>query len=330
MKILKEIPEEVNKKPIDFLKWLGDTSIIKTSEEENSEVIISCLVHGMEPSGYYATHKFLKKIKHEEIRLKKPVSFIFVNVKAALKKPYFTHRFLKDQMDMNRIWVDTGEFERQNFKVFKIKEHIINEKPKLLVDFHNTSAKNPAFIVSPTNNLNTIKLASTLVKNVIQIEWLGTLAKFASNYCDSFVLECGKYNSKKSHEMAYEALEKIMIYQDVMDGKINLGTEILISKNTQKITLPDYTSFNFSKQNTGEDIVLMPGIENYNFKELKTGTIIGWENKKGTIKSDFLEVKDGMIMTTDKEFMFNMLTDNTNIIRSDVLGYTTVFQKIRF
>ncbi len=314
---IKEIPDEVQKSPIEFLEWLREPTIIKTSNDK-SDIIITCLVHGMEPSGYYALHRILNNIKKKEIKLNKTVSFIIVNPQASLKKPYFSHRTLDNQSDMNRIWFEKGINEEQNSSVEEIKKYIKKEQPELLVDFHNTTATNPPFAIMPNDNKEALRIASNLVNDVLQIDWLGTLVKFSSIYCNSIVIECGKYNSEESHRIAYEYMKKIIL-EDLEDKEVSFY-------NSSMIKIPEYVSFDLSYENTGKDIVLLPSIEEYNFKELKPGTILGWENKKGAINSEFLEVENGIIRTSDKNFKFGMLTTNRGIIKGDVLGYAIVLK----
>ena len=65
LKYFPEIPEQINLEPKEFLKWLGTTSIIKAGHGKES-LVLFCLVHGNEPSGFYAFHDLLKKLKVED------------------------------------------------------------------------------------------------------------------------------------------------------------------------------------------------------------------------------------------------------------------------
>ena len=102
LQYFSEIPEQINLEPQEFLKWLRTTSIIKAGQGEDS-LILFCLMHGNEPSGFHAFHDLLKKLRVED-NLQKTVYFVFTNVKAALYGRGFEVRFTPDQSDMNRIW----------------------------------------------------------------------------------------------------------------------------------------------------------------------------------------------------------------------------------
>src|SRR3989338_6152199 len=116
IKIFNSVPKEISLSPEEFLRYLNTTSVIKVEPQQKTSskpIVIGCLMHGNEPSGFYAVHEFLQN-RAKQQKLQRTIYFLFLNPKAALTPPIFSTRHTDDESDMNRIWHDAGINIEQN------------------------------------------------------------------------------------------------------------------------------------------------------------------------------------------------------------------------
>ena len=259
LKYFSKIPEQINLEPKEFLQWLGKTSIIKAGSGEES-IVLFCLVHGNEPSGFYAFHNLLKKLKVED-NLQKTVYFVFTNVKAALHGNVFEIRYTKDQSDMNRIWLTAGKNDQQNLIVLELKFFIEEKKPKLVVDFHNTTGRNPVYLITPPNfNHDLLKNYSCFTKFLSEDTDHSMLISWASQFYESFLVECGRNVEEQSHLNAQELLDRILIYTGAKSGQLIPQQKVWIAYNPDRVVV-NTKNVEISDENTGADAVFRTDLD---------------------------------------------------------------------
>ncbi|MFC1741824.1 succinylglutamate desuccinylase/aspartoacylase family protein [Nanoarchaeota archaeon] len=325
MKIYDTIPEQVNLGPIEFLKWLGEPSII-TAGTEGPAIVMSCLIHGNEPSGFYAIHNLLKELYKEDF-LKKKIYFIFVNIRAALQEPHFTKRHCDDESDMNRIWGNPGVSGKQNKDAEDIMGFLETKDLKLVLDFHNTTGDNPVFAITTALDAKNLGMCSFFCIVVFHKPGMKTFIEWSKKMCTSISVECGRNNIGQSHKNAEEVLIKTLVIAGAMDGKVEAKTSLKLAYDPTLVeTITEDIAF--SEINTGEDLVLRPDLDKLNMITIPKGTHIGWQNKEGSITHPVLSTTDKKI-TTNQDCTFSMMTTVVDVIKKDTLGYVVKTKELQ-
>jgi len=327
IKYLSEIPEQVNLPPNEFLQWLGGTSIIKAGRGET--VILTCLMHGNEPSGFYAFYDLLKKLKIKD-ELKKTVYFIFINVKAALSQPFFSIRFCEGQNDMNRIWENDGINNEQGEIVKQIKTFVREKNPELLVDFHNTTGNNPVYLLTPPGTEESLLREYSFFSDLILLHpGKGQLVGWCRKFYKCFLVECGKNTLEESHQRAKEVLRKVLIYSGAKEGVVETKDKVKVASDLKTVVLAPNTVIAFADENIGKDVVFRTDLDQLNTKQLSKGTFLGWVNKPGVIEHAKLEIKDKRLLLKE-DATLTFLTTHPPAITKDCLGYFVDIKELVF
>jgi len=323
VKVFDIIPTEIDASPEDFLKFLGGPAIINAGPETEENVFISCLMHGNEPSGYFAIHKILQKIKVRH-HLKKKVHFAFMNVCAALEDEMFSHRFLDDETDMNRIWSETkdpGNSPAQKKTIKFMMDFIRNAEPELIVDLHNTTGSNPVFAITNTLEKEAIEAAAVASDIVWAHSGRDTLIKWSKDICPSIGVECGKNIDPQSDENAVKVLRDLLIHFGALEGDVKPHQNIRLLYEAEPIKVNTHDIY-VADENTGNDVVLITQIEGFNTVQLNPGTKLGWVNKNDIIDNSAVEIVDKELRVKTP-CTFILITTFLDAIDKDALGYRT-------
>tara|TARA_Y100000310_G_scaffold336738_1_gene422086 strand:- start:1213 stop:2202 length:990 start_codon:yes stop_codon:yes gene_type:complete len=327
LKYFSEIPEQINLEPKEFLQWLNTTSIIKAGSGEES-IILFCLVHGNEPSGFYAFHDLLKKLMIKD-DLQKTVYFVFTNVKAALYGSGFEIRFTEDQSDMNRIWLEPGKNPEQNNLVEKLKTFIKEKNPQLVVDFHNTTGRNPVYLITlPKIDYDLLKKYSYFTTFLSEDTEQTMLISWAGNFTESFLIECGQNISPQSNLNAKEVLNRVLIYSKTKPGEIIPQEKVWLASHPDRVVV-NSKNIEISDENTGADVVFRTDLDLLNTKLLPKGTSLGFANKAGVINHPKLEVVDNKLILKEHATLI-LLTTHIPAITTTCLGYFVDVKEVEF
>jgi len=327
LKYFSEIPEQINLEAKEFLQWLGTTAIIKTGQGEES-IILFCLVHGNEPSGFYAFHDLLKKLRVKD-NLQKTVYFVFTNVKAALYGSGFEIRFTSEQSDMNRIWLKEGRNEEQNQIVKELKQFIQEKKPRLVVDFHNTTGRNPVYLITPPNMDHSLLENYSFFTTFLSEDTEETmLVSWSGQFYESFLIECGQNTAEQSHLNAQEVLNRVLIYGKALEGEIIPQQKVWIAYNPDRVVV-NSKNVEISDENTGADAVFRTDLDLLNTKPLTKGTSLGYVNKENVINHSKLEVVDKKLLLKEDATLI-LLTTHIPAITATCLGYFVDVKEVTF
>ncbi|MBU0459830.1 MAG: succinylglutamate desuccinylase/aspartoacylase family protein [Nanoarchaeota archaeon] len=327
LQYFSKIPEQINLEPKEFLKWLGTTSVIKAGSGEESLVLFS-LIHGNEPSGFYAFHNLLKKLRVED-HLQKTVYFVFTNVEAALHGGIFELRFTADQSDMNRIWLSPGKNEEQNELVTELKQFIKEKTPQLIVDFHNTTGRNPVYLITPPNlDHHHLKNYSYFTTFLSEDTDLTMLISWANQFVESFLIECGQNVAEQSHLNAQELLQRVLIYGKAKAGEIIPQKKVWVAIHPERVVV-NSDNIAISDTNTGEDAVFRTDLDLLNTKPLPKGTSLGYINKPRIINHPKLEVINHELLLKEDATLI-LLTTHVPAIKATCLGYFVDVKEVEF
>ena len=309
-------------KASDLSKIVKQPTLIHLEGAIKRPLFITIMLHGNETTGLYAIQELLKSYSDKPF----PRSLsIFIGNPAATSQ---NKRFLKNQLDFNRIWAGGDHPEHQ------LADHVMSiMKTKNIfasIDIHNNTGKNPLYAcinkVTPQNMM----LSRLFGKSAIFFsEPKEALSVAFSKFCPSVVIECGCDSESINIFHVKRYLEQVLSLQqfDSVFKKEPIDIYITISK----IMVPQSLSIGFSKKNnTDYDICLLNTIDAYNFNYLEPGTLLGWINHPNLslysinydqhIDHQFLDTHHNEIRVKTP-FIPSMFTTEADIIHQDCLGY---------
>lgn len=313
-----------------FLLSLDVPTIIDiTGANQQKTRVITTLLHGNEPSGLIALHRWLTR--RNELPLPAiNLRFIIVSVEAATTDDLFTHRYLPDGLDINRCFgskLKHGYFTRANL----IEQAIREVTPDAIVDLHNTSGSGPAFAVSSFISIDGLTLASfftdTMILSGIR---LGALMELNFD-CPTVTIECGGANDEQSHTIAFEGIAKLACCESL--SSCAPEQQVSIVHNPLRLQIKPHVELHYAGQNEGHTgVTLCKNIERFNYGLGKKGQLIGWTDNNGlnnlqlfnesneNIVNQMFTIRDNQIVCATNMRIF-MATSKKDIAESDCLFY---------
>lgn len=315
--------------PTTLHEILPGPTLITLEGKRPQPLFISVLLHGNETVGLEAIQRVLAKTTYGSGKgpLPRSMSLFIGNSQAAAKGL----RQLPGQPDFNRIWpggVETGTPEQKACtEVFKIMEQ---RRPFASVDVHNTSGMNPHYAAVNKLDAAPLHLASFFSRTVVYFRLpKGAQSLAFSEICPSVTVECGKTGDQSGVDHAEEFLSACLHlsklpHHDVAPRDINLFHTV------GRVTVDKATTFGFGSEKV--DLRFVDHLDQYNFTELPSGTILGRVNGNGKppisvcnesgddVTDDYFLVEGGLLKTRTG-VMPSMLTKDITIIREDCLCY---------
>jgi hypothetical protein len=319
--------------PLGFLRQLCGLCIFDIQGiDTNRTRVMTTLIHGNEPSGFIAFHRWLQKKVKPAVNMR----FIVCNIEAAQLSPEFSHRYLESGQDLNRFFASKDENVAIVNRAQQIKQAIIEVKPEAVIDFHNTSGLSPAFGVAIDNNDQTLDLISLFTNKVI-LTGLRVGAIMEQNLLAPVVtIECGGAGQMQSHQLAYTGLSKFVSETNIFDRH---ASQVEIHQHPCRVELMPNISIAFGENHlTKADVTLRVDAEKLNDKLTEQGELIGWYEGKGklpfTVKNEqgieqvtaMFSLQNNCIFTKQSMQIF-MATTNVDIATNDCLFYATVEKK---
>lgn len=312
-----------------LLSLTGVTVIDITGVDTNKCRVITTLLHGNEPSGLIAIHRWLTS-EHELSKPSTNLRFIICSVEAASLAPMFTHRYLPEGVDINRCF---GQAKKQGYymRAQLIEKAISAVSPELVVDLHNTSGSGPAFGVSTHMDSLGLSLAGLFCDTVILSGiTLGALMEQNFN-CPVLTIECGGAFDEQAHQVAYQGISSLANKACIINSRHHAPVEIVYSP--MRLTLNHGVELSFAQHDEGnQGVTLIENIEQFNFGSIHKGQIFAWLDNQGlanlTLKNDAGEnviteyfYLSGNRLLCAKHFRIFMATTNVQIAKTDCLFY---------
>ncbi|EWH11917.1 hypothetical protein DS2_01998 [Catenovulum agarivorans DS-2] len=313
--------------PTDWLLSLHGPTVIDMQGLINTRTrVVSVLVHGNEPSGFIALHRFLlsKVIPMTNVR------FIISSVEAAQQSPVFSNRYFDDKHDLNRCFNLDNSDALVNQRAGSILQAINEVKPEAVIDMHNTSGASPSFCVATRIDMQVQALASFFCQTMIYTRLnLGALMEQNFN-CPIVTVECGGAQDQQAHEVAYQGVHEFLMADNLFAGHHYMLVDIV--EHPLRLEIDPKTNLSFAdKSDPSADITLVSDIEQHNMGVTRADCLIGWSNigctpftvrnEAGDVQSDsIIYCKDGQLFTRQKLRIF-MATTNHRIALNDCLFY---------
>jgi hypothetical protein len=317
-----------NSSPLEILTEIGEPfCVFVPGKDTKRNRLVSTLIHGNEPSGYFAFLNWLK------LKLTPATNTYFMvsGVGAALTKPYFTQRVMISGIDLNRsFYPPYNSYEGKLAK--ELLQLIELLKPEAIIDIHNTSGHSPDFAicVEPTKiNLNISSMFTT--KCLVINMQMGTMVEIASLKWNCAVIECGNANHPLANQIALRGLEtflkqnnlekyapkdKISMLHDPVRLELKLGKKVLYS----------------SEHDVAADIVMKPDVDKLNSEKLEVGCpiakitdgsfdIFNFANEHGNADiTEYFYIENKTLYAKIPIHLF-MVTTNPVIAQNDCLFY---------
>ena len=321
---------EVGNNHVEFIKILqGPTWITIEGKDNSRQRAIVTLLHGNEPSGLKAIHRFLQ----EEITPATNLGIFIVSVNAALLQPYFSHRYLPDETDFNRCFPNTLNNKSSNAQellAIKIIDTLLEYEPEAIVDTHNTSAHSDAFAVAVSSRKEVLQLSQLFTNKLVVLDQeLGTLIEQDLN-CPVVTIEFGGFLDPKADTLALDTLQNFVSSDSLFNAAIS---QIQLLEKPLRLEISKSAHLHYSASVHDEaDITIYNTIDQMNFSLIKADTAIGWAGKNG-IKDLFVKAVNGKnscpelfleqngFLTTRVPMTIFMATTDAHIASNDCLMY---------
>lgn len=324
----------IGRSPDEFLDVLQNPTLIKVTGKDTSRTrALATLLHGNEPSGFLAIHRWLLEGQQPTTN----VLFIIGNVAAAKLAPRFTQRQLPEGRDLNRCF--NAPFDGKEGQIaFSLLTHLHEIHPESLVDMHNTSGTGPAFGVTIRYDETHIALTSLFTDRLMVTGLrLGALMEFSEREVPTVTIEVGGAQDQHAHDLAYEALSRYVSVNDVF-AKPDTDWDLDVLREPVRVELkPEIKLAYHETPQMGADLTLRPDIEHLNFGVIDESTQLGWVGPRGMdcfsvlnnnqeqIREKVLRIEEGGLYPAQGLKAF-MITSNPTIAKSDCLCYVVTDQ----
>lgn len=316
-------------------QWLTQlahpTAIEITGQNPHSWRIASVLVHGNEPSGFFAAHKFLKRhLQQDSEQTLTNLAIVVASVRAARHEPQFTHRHIPGEFDLNRRFGFHESHDNVTELAKNIREYIVARQPQYVVDLHNTSGNGPAFAVSVNDTPVARQLTSLFADDLVVTRLVVGSLMEQSLGCPIITIECGGAQMSEAHRIAFDGLSRFA-FTTSLEGTD--ASDIQVYHHPVRVkALPGISLDHKTTHDDDVDITLDKTIERYNFGVTNAGDQLGWLNRNirecltaindhgDEMVDNFFKVENDKLIVRRKLRLF-MATGRTDIALSDCLFY---------
>ncbi len=317
-------------RPENLHQLIPSPTLFHLSGKRPDPIFISVLLHGNEPTGFFALQAILKKYQNHD--LPRSLSIFFGNTLAASHKL----RRLDNQPDFNRIWPGTEFPESPESRIASEIVEIMKQKNTFAsIDIHNNTGLNPHYACINKLENQFIQLASLFGRLIVYFTRpKGVQSGAFAKLCPAVTLECGKPGQKHGVEHAQDFLDTCIHLAELENIPVN-AKDIDLFHTVAQVKVKEDIDFSFHPP---AELVLNPDLEWMNFTEIPADTVLGKvyqlqsipliaKNEQGKdISTDFFTINDHELKIT-RQTMPSMLTLDERIIRQDCLCY--LMERIR-
>ena len=321
-------PEEIADQFEDFLLQLeGPIWIYQQGRDSSRCRVASALIHGNEPSGFHAIHRWLRTGLQPAVDL-----YFFIGAtKAAQALPLFSNRHLPDQRDLNRCF--RPPFNDENGQIAAECLHRMSSvQPEAVIDIHNTSGAGPCFAVACNNDRRHQAITRLFCNRLIITDIrLGALMEFEEQFTVT-TIECGGAHDPQAHEVAWRGLKQFASQGQLFSEQAELDALEVFRQPLRVELFSKYELAYGESVNEQADLTLVHDIERYNFGTVPANTHLGWLGPQGL---NALVVRDSQGIShthqyfrsdanelqTNADLKLFMITKNSKIAKADCLFY---------
>ncbi len=319
-------PQDVGETAEDFIVKLGGPALIRLPGRDTTRTRgLSTLLHGNEPSGVRALHRWIREGQKSETNL---VCFIG-SIEAALTPPLFSHRYTPTGKDLNRCFRHPFEGPEGAIAQFMLQE-LRQMQPEALIDLHNTSGQSPAYGVTTVEGDRQERLAAIFCDHLIVTDLrLGSLMEATEKDWPTVTIEAGGARDPQADEVAFRGLTRYATIRNFSD----LSSPVTVTRHPIRVELVRNATLVYANTPVaGTDLTLLPDVDRWNFEVLPSSQKLGWVGSKGldvlwaknalgqNLTSTIFSVHQGELRVTHPSRLM-MATTNIDIARRDCLFY---------
>ncbi len=268
-----------------ILSMTGPTVIDITGKDHKKYRVFTTLLHGNEPSGVIAIHRYLTEIADH----KQPTTnlrFIICSVEAAAFRPLFSMRYLDGGMDINRCFGKRCSYkfieEHEGYyqRALLIERAIREVNPEMVIDLHNASSPGPTFAISSVVTTETLSLASLFCRTLILSDLTMNSIMEQDFNCPFITIECGCCYDEQAHEIAFSGINQVSLCDGI--GYIYQEKQVEVIYRPLRLQLVQNTKLSYAQHDEGNSgVTLKENIEYFNFGSAHQDEMLGWIDGKG-------------------------------------------------
>ncbi|AFV00285.1 hypothetical protein [Simiduia agarivorans] len=309
-----------------FLHSLGGAVAIEHRVDDTLPwCVVSVLVHGNEPSGFFACHQLLKA----GFKPAWNTAWVISSVRAARTAPEFTHRHLPGEYDLNRRFGVHPIDDPVTALAFDMTDYIRERQPRWVLDIHNTSGRGPAFGVAVANSQAIASLLAPFTDRLIVTHLVvGSLMEQNFN-CPVVTLECGGSADPAAHSCAVLGLRQLLASPALSASP----SQLTLYQHPVRVQLRAGLSLAYGDSACpGAVLTLRSDLEQLNCVTAHPGTCFGWlqspladalsavNDQRQDVIEQLFEVDKGVLQNRVPMQVF-MATPRADIALSDCLFY---------
>jgi hypothetical protein len=319
-------PQDVGPTVEDFLMKLGEPTFLWLPGLDATRTrAVSTLLHGNEPSGVRALHRWIREGHQPQVNL---LCFIGA-IEAALTEPRFSHRCAPEGKDLNRRFRSPFEGKEGAIAQAMLQE-LHRTQPEALIDLHNTSGRSPAYGVSTLNREIQETLTGVFCDHLIVTDLrLGTLMEATEYDWPTVTIEAGGAKDPQADELAFRGLTRYALAKDFSD----CSSPVTVHQHPIRVELQEDATVAYSHAPVPDvDLTLPPNVDRLNFGLWSRQKRLGWVGKRGleilwaknamgqNLSAAIFSVHNGELRLAHPSRLL-MVTTNPEIAQSDCLFY---------
>ena len=293
-----EVPSRaaLGDEPADLLAALGGPALFRVAGVDRSRCrAVVTLLHGNEPSGLVALHRWLRGGERPAV----DVVCVVAAVEAARRPPGFAHRMLPGEPDLNRCFVPPrGELAAS------ILDELRAARCEALVDLHNTTGRTRPYGIGVLLDPVRLGLVSLFAPRYVHMNVrVGALVEALESELPAVVIECGRAGDPAADEIAYQGLRRFVA------GQTGVDTIFTVFEATSRVVLKPGAE-------------LIPDLDQFNLVQLDAGAPLGplAGDRIPFEPEELFEVRDGVLVTRCPLALV-MMTHDPAVASSDCVGY---------
>ena len=296
--------------------------------------LVSCLLHGNEPSGLVAVLDVLRRGE----RFPFDLWVLIGNVRAATEDGLYGHRHLDDQEDFNRVWDVRSATTEMRRCAAAILADLRSADLDAAVDLHNNSGRNPYYAILTDPSPEGLNLASLCADTLLL--WrlhVHTLMEALAPLCPAVSVECGAAHLTDGDEFAAAVVHRVLTAPGfampaAADGPA-LRPRRVVEVGHRVVVRPE-VELSFGATESGGGFVVAPDLDRFNFAVLPARHTIGhvdpgaamplaaYDVAGRDVTDELFRIAADGAVTLTTDVMPMMMTTTVPQARRDCLFYT--------
>jgi hypothetical protein len=319
--------DDLGDAPEAWLARLGGPALLRLPGRDRTRTrALTTLLHGNEPSGLRALHRWLRARRTPAVD-----GVVFVGaVAAALAPPGFAHRMLPGRPDLNRCFAPSadgpeGELARELVGALRAA------RPEALLDVHNNTGHNPAYAVATRVDRARLALTGLFAERFVHSDLrLGTLTEATEDLCPGIAAECGRAGDPAADEVAFGLIDRFLGAEHLPERP---ERPLVVLHQPVRIRLAPGARVAFAEGPVaGADLTVAGDVDRHNFETLAAGTPVGWVRDAdgwpleahgadgAEVSRELFTLRD-LRLETRRELVPMMMTTDAVVAAADCLFY---------